>query len=95
MKNPFTYFKRKREYKKRLQEFALFEFRPGTHGLKWYKFYLNGNARKSIPTKNCLRELVLLQALIVKYDKIMDESFELDYEDLTWNKIPQTQSHNN
>lgn len=87
MINPFTYFKRKREYKKRLQEFVNFEFRPGTHGLKWYRFYLNGDARKSIPTKECLRALVLLQSPIVKYDKLMNESFELDYRDLLWNKI--------
>ncbi len=87
MKDPFMYFKKKREYKKRLRKFVLFEFCPGKHGLKWYIFYLNGNARKPIPTKSCLRELVLLQEPIVKYDKIMDESFELDYEGLTWNKI--------
>lgn len=86
MKNPFTYFKRRKEYKKKLQDFVYFEFRLGTHGFKYYRFYLNGDIRKRIPTKECLKELVLLETPIIKYDKFMAETFELNYETLTWEK---------
>ena len=81
------YLKRIKKKKSMLQIFADTEFRPGRHSLKYWTFYLNGSVLQIIPTKTALKELVNLQADIVKYDKDMEEYFRLSYIDLN-NNLP-------
>jgi len=71
---------------KTIEEFIYDTLKSNTNHLKSTEFWVRGIKRK-IPTKEKIKEAMLLRLIIIKKCKVTEDKYLVNYETFKWDKI--------